>query len=75
MYIGTDGRNWAEGYDGNAYASGCRVEIHPGTDLWMRGVRFGTVACVRDTERDRVVVVMDNGRKYQGTEDTFRAIV
>jgi len=22
---------------------GDRIELHPGTDLWMRGARFGTV--------------------------------
>ena len=22
---------------------GCRVEVHPGTDLWMMGARYGTV--------------------------------
>lgn len=25
------------------FAVGQRVELHPATDLWMRGARFGTV--------------------------------
>jgi hypothetical protein len=25
------------------FVKGERVEVHPGTDLWMRGARFGTV--------------------------------
>ena len=25
---------------------GCRVEVHPGTDLWMMGARYGTVVGV-----------------------------
>ncbi len=33
----------AYGYDGTAISEGDRVELHPGTDLWMRGARFGTV--------------------------------
>ncbi len=26
---------------------GERVQMHPGTDLWMRGARFGTVTMIR----------------------------
>jgi hypothetical protein len=25
---------------------GKRIELHPGTDLWMRGARFGTVLSI-----------------------------
>jgi len=31
------------GYDGNGYNVGDRVELHPSTDLWMRGARYGDV--------------------------------
>ena len=27
----------------NDFTKGDRVELHPATDLWMRGMRFGTV--------------------------------
>ena len=36
---------------------GCRVEVHPGTDLWMMGARYGTVvgvAKIRGKEMLRV---------------------
>ena len=29
---------------------GCRVEVHPGTDLWMMGARYGTVVGVAHIE-------------------------
>ena len=35
------------GYDGSGINVGDRVELHPGTDLWMRGARFGKVAFAR----------------------------
>lgn len=34
------------GYDGVAITQGDRVELHPATDLWMRGARFGTATLV-----------------------------
>lgn len=64
------------GYDGLGYTVGDRVEIHPGTDLWMRGVRFGEVVGISLTPADRVKVRMDKtGQKlWSGSEDTFRRI-
>ena len=64
------------GYDGIGYEVGDRVEIHPGTDLWMRGARYGTVVGSRTTQADRVHVELDNlpGRTYSGSEDTFRFV-
>ena len=64
------------GYDGNGYEIGDRVELHPGTDLWMRGARYGTVVGASLTPDDRVHVEMDKlpGRKFSGSEDTFRRI-
>lgn len=40
---------------------GCRVELHPGTDLWMMGARYGTVmgAAKGDDGRDMVWVKLD----------------
>lgn len=61
------------GYDGKGYGVGDRVELHPGTDLWMRGARFGTVEGTSLTPKDRVKVRLDRGdRLVAGSEDTFR---
>lgn len=66
------------GYDGRGYAVGDRVEIHPGTDLWMRGARYGTVVRTSLTPKDRVHVQMDklgpNAQPVAGSEDTFKRI-
>lgn len=64
------------GYDGSGYTIGDRVEVHPGTDLWMRGARFGVVVGVSLTPRDRVRVKLDKTgeRIYSGSADTFRNI-
>ena len=64
------------GYDGLGYTVGDRVEIHPGTDLWMRGARYGVVVGISITPNDRVRVVLDRlpARKYSGTADRFRRI-
>ena len=64
------------GYDGNGYDVGDRVELHPGTDLWARGARFGTVVGVSLTPNDRVRVELDKlpGRKFAGSADTFRRV-
>ena len=64
------------GYNGDSYSIGDRVEIHPGTDLWMRGARYGVVIGSSITDNDRVKVRMDKlpNRKFSGTEDTFNPI-
>jgi hypothetical protein len=65
------------GYDGAPYGVGDRVEIHPGTDLWMRGARFGVVHSFSLTPLDRVKVRMDHPRVSSlvaGTPDTFRKV-
>ena len=64
------------GYDGNGYGIGDRVQLHPGTDLWMRGARYGTVVGTSLTERDRVRVELDAipGRKFSGSADTFAIV-
>jgi len=64
------------GYDGNGYDVGDRVELHPGTDLWMRGARYGTVVGQVPTPKDRVRVELDKfpGRRFSGSEDTFRYV-
>lgn len=68
--------NTATGYDGNGYNVGDRVELHPGTDLWARGARYGVVVGMSLTERDRVRVRLDKlpGRLFSGSADTFRRI-
>ncbi len=66
----------AYGYDGSAYNVGDRVEIHPGTDLWISGARFGTVVRMSLTPNDRVQVVMDKvpTRRFSAPADTFRRV-
>ena len=71
------------GYDGINFKAGDRVEMHPGTDLWMRGARYGEVVQIRPTEKDRVVVRLDKfpNAKFPGpvcvcgSEDTFRKVL
>jgi len=64
----------AVGYDGAPYSIGDRVEIHPGTDLWMSGARFGDVVGMVPTLQDRVRVTLDKtGAKiWSGPADRFR---
>lgn len=64
------------GYDGKLYKVGDRVEIHPGTDLWIKGAKYGVVIGSSITTDDRVKVRMDKlpNRKFSGSEDTFAAI-
>lgn len=64
------------GYDGNGYSVGDRVELHPGTDLWMRGARYATVVAIIDTLDDQVRVKLDKvpGRRFSGHAETFRRI-
>ena len=75
--------NKAIGYDGKTFTVGDRVEIHPGTDLWMMGARYGTVVWVMLswpggtslTLEDRVRVDMDQVRGLRsGPADRFRAV-
>ena len=67
-------RDILRGYDGNGFTVGDRVELHPGTDLWMRGARFGVVVGISLTPNDRVRVRLDKmpGRIFAGSQDTFR---
>lgn len=62
------------GYDGSHYGVGDRVELHPATDLWMRGARYGVVVRLSCTSKDRVHVKLDRlpGRVFAGSVDTFR---
>lgn len=61
------------GYDGNGYDIGDRVELHPGSDLWMRGARYGTVTHV--STRGIVFVKVDKTRRsVAGNADSFRRI-
>lgn len=62
------------GYDAEPYTLGDRVELHPGTDLWLRGARYGTVEGVSLAPNDRVHVRLDKmpDRMFCGHETTFR---
>jgi len=64
------------GFDGNGYCVGDRVQIHPATDLWMRGARYGVVVGSSLTSSDRVKVELDRipGRTFAGSEDTFKGV-
>lgn len=64
------------GFNGDVYHVGDRVEIHPGTDLWMRGARFGVVVGTSCTRDDKVHVVLDKipGKKWSGPADRFNPI-
>lgn len=72
--MSTTNESIAYGYDGLGYGIGDRVELHPGTDLWMRGARYGIVVGMSLTERDRVRVKLDAmpERVFSGSADTFR---
>jgi hypothetical protein len=51
------------GYDGTVIAERDRVELHPGSDLWMRGARYGTVECINiATQHVRVMIDRLSGR-------------
>ena len=63
------------GYDGSAYSVGDRVEIHPSTDYWMRGARYGTVVRISTTPKDRVHVKLDKvAGKVAGRAGYFRRV-
>lgn len=66
----------AYGYDGLGYDIGDRIEIHPGTDLWMRGARYGVVIGRSGTSEDAVRVTLDmcGARVFSGPTDRFRRI-
>lgn len=71
-----DREQGAIGFDGSQLRKGDRVEIHPGTDLWMRGARYGTIVSLSLTTGDKVHVKMDKlpKRKFSGPADLFRTI-
>lgn len=64
------------GYDGSQLRIGDRVEIHPATDLWMAGARFGVIVGLSVTPRDRVRVRLDKvpRRTFAGSSDLFRVV-
>ena len=44
------------------FGAGDRVELHPGTDAWMRGERYGTVCKSQRQTMTLVRVELDSGR-------------
>lgn len=66
----------AIGYDGHQINVGDRVELHPGTDLWMRGARYGTVTMIVPTPADKIRVELDAipGRIFAASSDTCRKV-
>lgn len=54
------------------FADGMRVELHPATDLWMSGARYGSVVKVG---RTKVHVQLDRiGRVRKISPDLLRAV-
>jgi hypothetical protein len=47
------------------FKKGQRVELHPGTDRWMRGDRFGTVTSLFP-KRNKVYVYLEKSGKTLG---------
>lgn len=41
---------------------GQRIQMHPATDLWMKGARFGVVEGIVD--KHRILVKLDKANKY-----------
>ena len=61
------------GYDGSTYTIGDRVEIHPGTDLWMMGARYGTVVGTsRRIDHTSLRFPSRDGVSYLTSEDRVR---
>jgi hypothetical protein len=48
------------GYDGKTFVVGARVELCPGTDLWMSGATHGMVVRASNTDLNKVYVKMDH---------------
>jgi hypothetical protein len=51
--------NFLNGYDNCSIKVGDRVELHPGTDLWARGAKYGEVRRI-DPTTHYATVAMDN---------------
>ena len=66
----------ATGYDGRTFTIGDRIELHPGTDLWMRGARYGEVVGLSLTKDDRVRIKLDAlpTQTHSCSADTVRKI-
>jgi alkyl hydroperoxide reductase subunit AhpF len=56
-----DNFNTITGFDGSTIKLHSRVEMHPGTDFWMRGARFGSVVALNGTT-EKVRVKLDRIR-------------
>lgn len=56
------------------FKAGDRIELHPATDMWMRGARFGAV---EKTGRKALTVRLDAlpRRTYRVTPDNVGAIL
>lgn len=63
-----------KGYDGVPIKVGDRIELSPGTDLWMQGARFGTVRGVSITDADKFKIELDTlpGRLFSCASETVR---
>ena len=55
------------------FGTGDRVELHPGTDTWMRGERFGTVLPASQYRAVTLVrVKLDSGRTIRVSPENLR---
>ena len=62
------------GYDGNKYDVGDRVELHPAMDLWMRGARYGKVVAFEIPSRVVTVVPDMTGKETRVSEGDCRKV-
>ncbi len=53
-------------------AMGDRVQLHPGTDAWMRGDRYGRIVC---TGSKYAHVIMDSGRHLKIRLDNILEVI
>jgi hypothetical protein len=66
----------ARDYEGRSLMPGQRVELHPGTDYWARGARFGMVRAVWvQNQRWVVTVKLDKVRSAKVFPADFVRVV
>jgi hypothetical protein len=54
------------------FTVGDRVQLHPATDAWMRGLRYATVERVG---REHIHLVCDNGMHLRSLPESILEIV
>ncbi len=54
------------------FHTGSRVQLHPATDLWMSGARYGNVAHVG---RKLLHILLDNNKTVKVSPDNIGEII